>query len=300
MTGKDSLSYSHLSQIYSFIGSQIVSCSRSTDPDSQPDGQQRLELRSATSWSKSVQVMAAALSALKAAAEPFIAEGSFPAALPTFPSFPGLPIDFIQETMKTANIEMLGDQRVAPVGAAAAANGLGLCQNFTDIYACENEETSMPTNRLLAVEYTKSALSITLSPFQASRTGYDWINSRAWDLGSNARPSATETSKEIEKYWQRVREEIQKIPARVPADRSINRVLVMGESVLREEFLRVMQDALHDVLPDGVLAETQEHRVVDPTFAAARGAAEFGKRMMESPDGCAEPAICRYWRRWIG
>ena len=223
-----------------------------------------------------------------------------PSALPTFPYFPGLSLDLVQEAMRQANIAVLGDQRVAPVGAAAAANGLGLCQNFTDIEACENEEASMPMTRVLAIEYTKTALSITLSPFQASRKGYDWTNNRAWDLGANARPKETDTKKDVENYWRCVREEIQKIPARVPAGRPINRVLVMGESVLDEKFLCVMADALHDVLEDSVPIETDEHSIIDPTFAAARGAAEFGKRKMESPDGCAEPVICKWWRRWIG
>ena len=225
-----------------------------------------------------------------------------PSALPTFPYFPGLSLDLIQEAMREANIAVLGDQRVAPVGAAAAANGLGLCQNFTDIEACENEEASMPMTRVLAIGYTRTALSITLSPFQASRNGYDWTNNRAWDLGANARPEETDAEKDIEKYWRRVREEIQKIPARVPAVRPINRVLVMGESVLDEDFVRVMADALHDVLDDGVvpIEIDQLPTTIDPTFAAARGAAEFGKRMMESPDGCAEPTICKWWRRWIG
>lgn len=222
-----------------------------------------------------------------------------PSALPTFPYFSGLSLDLVQGAMREANIAVLGDQRVAPIGAAAAANGFGLCQNFTDIEAYKNEEAGMPMTRVLAIEYTRTAPSITLSPFQASRKGYDWVNNRAWDLGANARPKETDAKKDVEKYWRRVREEIQKIHARVPAGRPINRVLVMGESVLDEKFLRVMADALHNVLDDGVPIETDEHFTIDPTFAAARGAAEFGKRIMESPDGCAEPVICKWWRRWI-
>ncbi len=216
----------------------------------------------------------------------------------TFPDPPTLSYDLIQEA--EAKIAMLGDQRVAPVGAAAAAKGIGLCQNFTDIEACENEEAAMPMTHLLAIEYTKAALTVTLSPFQASRKGYDWTIDRAWDLGADAVPKRSDGEKNAEEYWHRVRKEIQKIPARMSADRPITRVLVMGESALDETFLRVMEDALHDVLDGGALMEMGDGRITDPTFAAARGAAEFGKRLMESPDGRAEVAFCKWWRRQIG
>ena len=259
----------------------------------------QFELRSEDSWSEAVQIIAAELAGLKGALEPLLKNQALPSALPAFPNFPGLSYDLIQEAMRDADIATLGDQRVAPVGAAAAANGIGLCQNFTDIEACENEEASMPMSRVLAVEYTKTALTITLSPFQASRKGFDWTIDRAWDLGANALKDSN-GEQDAEVYWQRVRDEIQKIPARMASDKPVSRVLVMGESALVETFLRVMNDALHDVLDTGALVEVYDSQMLDPAFAAARGAAEFGKRLMEGPDGCTELAICKWWRRRIG
>ena len=262
--------------------------------------QQRLGLRSANAWSKSVQTIGGALATLKSAVEPLIDNQPLPSALPTYPDFPGLPWEMIQQAMRYANIATLGDQRTAPVGAAAAANGIGLCQNFTDIDACEDEEARMPMSRVLAIEYTKAALTVTLSPFQTSRKGYDWTISREWKLGADALPKSSDGEADVAAYWRRIREEIQKIPARLPRDRPVTGVLVMGESALDETFLRVMRDALRDILDVRVSTEIDERRILDPTFAAARGAAEFGKRMMESPDGCAEPAICKWWRRRLG
>ena len=200
--------------------------------------------------------------------------------------------------MGYANIAMLGEQRIAPVRAAAAANGLGLCKDFTDLDACEDEEVGLLMTRVLAIEYTKVALTVTLSPFRTSRKSYDWTIDRTWDLGANALPESLD-AEGARLYWQRVREKIQKFPARIPAERPITDVIVVGESALDETFLNVMRDALPDVLDMRSLEISGAH-MVDPTFAAARSAAEFSKRMMESPDRCTEGAICKWWRRRLG
>lgn len=257
--------------------------------------QHTLEVPSEHTWSESVKIIGTALAALKAVVEPLLLNQPLPSVLPAYPNFPGLQWRMVQEAMEYANIAMLGEQRVAPVGAVAAANGIGLCENFIDLDACEDEEVGLPMTRMLAIEYAKVALTVTLSPFRTSRKSYDWTIERAWDLGADARPESPDTEG-IRLYWQRVRAGIQKIPARIPADRPITHVVVMGESALDETFLTVMSDALRDVLDVRSMGIYETH-MVDPTFAAARGAAEFGKRMMESPDGCVEGSICKWWRR---
>ena len=257
--------------------------------------QQPLEFRSESTWSDSVKIIGTALATLKAIVEPLLLTEPLSSVLPTYPDFPGLQWKLVQEAMEYANIAMLGEQRIAPVGAAAAANGMGLCKDFTDLDACEDEEVGLPMTRVLAIEYTNVALTVTLSPFRASRKSYDWTIDRAWDLGANALPDSLD-AEGARLYWQRVREKIQKFPARIPADRPITDVIIIGESALDETFLNVMRDALRDVL-DVRSMEIPGTHTVDPTFAAARGAAEFGKRMMESPEGCTEAAICKWWRR---
>ena len=247
------------------------------------------------STSDCVRIITAALIDLKEAAELHLGQ-TLPPALPAYPDFPGLQREMIEEAMARAEITVLGDQRVAPVGAAAAANGIGLCGNFTDLEACEAEERQMPMSRVLAVEYTSVSLTVTMSPFQASRKGYDWIIRRDFALGASKLPNF-EDSEARYQYWRRIREVIQEIPARQPAERPISHVIVMGESVLDETFLQVMKEALYDVMGPQSSAEQE---LTSPTFAAARGAAELGKRMMESPDDCVELALCKWWRRYIG
>ena len=64
-----------------------------------------------------------------------------------------------------------------------------------------------------------------------------------------------------------------------------------------------MRDALRDVLDGYVITKSMakaESKFVNPTFAAARGAAELGNKTLESPDERLETAVCKWWRRMIG
>lgn len=66
--------------------------------------------------------------------------------------------------------------------------------------------------------------------------------------------------------------------------------------------MHVKRNALHDVLPRDVLLQSlqpSEAKLVGPTFAAARGAVEPAKRVMEAREGSVETAVCKWWRRWV-
>ena len=188
-----------------------------------------------------------------------------------------------------------GDLHPDPVGAAAAAHGIGLCNNFTKIDVCQAEEEDLPLSLVLGVEYTLASLTVTMSPFQASREGFGFDFKRHWDLGSDYK------SKD-RFYWQRIKEAVLQGPRRWPG-RDVTDIVLMGESALEQGFLHVLQDALWEVLPEIMAGHGQQFlvgSVEDPGFAAARGAAEIAKRLLEAPDGCVERAYCERWRRWIG
>ena len=55
----------------------------------------------------------------------------------------------------------------------------------------------------------------------------------------------------------------------------------------------MLRDASQNTL-DGRAIEISEAQILDSTFVATRGAAEFRKRVVENPEGCAEPEICRW------
>ena len=99
----------------------------------------------------------------------------------------------VHEAMDYANIAMLEEQRVAPVGTIVAANEIGLYENFIGLDACEDKDIGLPMNHLLVSKYTQMALTVTPSHFRRSRKSYDWTIDRAWDLGTNARPESLDT-----------------------------------------------------------------------------------------------------------
>jgi hypothetical protein len=239
------------------------------------------------------------LSALKAKAEAYLSH-TLDSAIVTFPT--GLHERQVHGALRYAGIQPLGEDvshlSLVPASAAAAASGIGLCDSYTELDICDVEEAHLPDSRVLAIEYTGASLTVSLAPFQASRSSFDWMLRRDWDLGADSLPTTPEESK---LYWSQVRDKIQELPLAV-SRKSITHVLLMGEAALDETFLETMRDALHDVLPDELVSRAADCGAifVDPTFAAARGAAEFAKRDMEAPHGCVERAYCKLWRKWIG
>ena len=192
------------------------------------------------------------------------------------------------------------EKHSALVAAAAAANGIGLCKSYTALEVCDQEKALLPDSRVLGIEYSNVSLSVFLSAFQAAPAGIDILKTRAWDLSSRNR-------RDIEGYWQLVKETIQRLP-REWAHKKITDILVMRESSLDGKFLDVLRDALHEVLPDEVMrqlniasgdSEECKGAFIDPTFAAARSAAELAKRVMEAPDGCVESSYCKWWRKLV-
>ena len=252
------------------------------------------------SFHSPAQIIGSLLCTLKASAKTSIPQ-PLSSALATFPNFPGLQYQVVSDAFNYASIHLLKEGRVAPVAAAAAANGLGLCETYAEINACDVEEAQMAMKRVLTIDYTRAALTVTLSPFQASHNSFDWNEHRAWNLGTDTLPGME--GGELDEYWQLVRHEIQKLPKEAQPTRPITHVVLTGESALNEAFLDVVRDALSDVLPEAValsFTETSVTHMVSPLFATARGAAELAKRESESPDECVETTICRWWRKQVG
>lgn len=192
-------------------------------------------------------------------------------------------------------LDGMGDMRPDPVGAAAAANGIGLCSTFTKLDVCCQEESRLPHSLILGIEYTSASLTATMSPLKESRTGIGLDFKRYWDLGAG-------NEQKDGLYWRRVKEAIMQMP-RGCRGRHITDVVLMGESATDDRFLRTLQDALWEVLPDAAARSSQQAltgHFEEPGFAAARGAAEIAKRVMEAPNSCKERVYCDWWRRSIG
>lgn len=108
-----------------------------------------------------------------------------------------------------------------------------------------------------------------------------------------------------EAFWEYVRAQLVVLPRQ---KRSFpTKVILEGENATNPEFLRMLKDALREVrLQDPKLSGSEEvdlHSLinggldVDPTFAAARGAALYALWRQEAPFGCVERDDCEEERQ---
>ena len=139
----------------------------------------------------------------------------------------------ITEALQYAGISPLpGDPdletRPAPVAAAAAANGIGLCKSYAEVDVCNQEEALLPDSQVLGIEYSNVSLSVFLSPFTLHMLA---STSTKFEHGTLVR----ETAETSEGYWQLVKETIQRLP-REWEHKGISDIVVMGESSLNRKF----------------------------------------------------------------
>ena len=98
-------------------------------------------------------------------------------------------------------------------------------------------------------------------------------------------------------FWTRVQSHLRTLPWEHP--RPITQLFLAGDSVKNEIFLKALRDALaevstqlgHTVQLDSSIKVASPH-LVDPVFAAARGAAIYARRRQEAPADCAELKAC--------
>ena len=155
--------------------------------------------------------------------------------------------------------------------AAYAGNGLGICANeyYKNWTACQADlkQHSGPEINLTAVVYTKTVLSWSTTVVWDLHWQYgsQYLHSKDFELGSDARADYAGD------YWSDVRTHLR--APMLKYWRRPNVVLVLGESVHEEGFLEVLKETVGALTP-----WVPDYYVSDAVFAAAKGAAEFGKR----------------------
>ncbi|TVY50745.1 hypothetical protein LCER1_G008416 [Lachnellula cervina] len=157
--------------------------------------------------------------------------------------------------------------------AAYAGYGRGLYTTYTDVYACEREESRFPYQ-------------------QSARDGLVDAAFIDPDLG-HAREEvrlafAPESDGEL--YWATVSARIRELV--ISFKPRINQLLLTGTLVTDARFKAALRDALHDIIAEDVLAildgngdnafNKDEWKAMFD-FATARGAAEVAKRRQEGP-----------------
>lgn len=182
---------------------------------------------------------------------------------------------------------------------AYAGFGLGLCQLYTDPYACAREVQYFPTQRLLHLDFAPASLSGTIMSLRGVRDGSVDETFIDIDLGLGRLESYPEGESA---YWAAVRDRIRSL---VQSFRPrITQLILTGFAVGDERFKEVVRQALRDLISasalDGVCVDirdldgdSSEETARDVIYLTARGAAEFAKPRQEGRMRCAEREECK-------
>ena len=182
-------------------------------------------------------------------------------------------------------------------GAASRANGIGLC----DHASCDYKEVK--PRIYLTVDYT----SLTLISWVEEYTISEYFNLlHDLDLGADA--LANRLDSKIE-YWASVRQLINKaaeLSDSLPADynyitpKVFSRVVLLGDRVISRQLLNILRDVLGpQLIPEATPGdEGSQVTLVDPVFAAARGAAASSREMVDHVRwDCEAPGYCDEQRK---
>ena len=198
-------------------------------------------------------------------------------------------------------ISELGDH-VNAMEAAAFANGYLRCKDYTNLPACYSELGSEPFERVMTIQYTKSALSALFAEWlhfpEPGNSFVDTTLGAAQLSKSVRRPGAAKA-----RYWVRLRKRLRKL--RDAGQGDVQRLVLLGESAQDEGFLDNVKKAFAGYLPElpgdsvGSYFENTSALKVNPLFAASLGAAEMAKRALEAPKGCVEQQPCQRKRKTL-
>lgn len=160
--------------------------------------------------------------------------------------------------------------------AAYAGYDYGLCSDYVDRNARKQEQGSMPSDVVMAVLYTRTVLTVSLSITKSAYYLYEPLNRHLLDfsLGYDA-----ESLKVANKdYWDAVGSKLEQILIENPYYERPAKVLLMGDCIRDETFQRVLKKALNNQMANmpEILNENSEG-------VAAKGAAEFAKRILYDP-----------------
>ena len=156
--------------------------------------------------------------------------------------------------------------------ALYAGYGYGLCKDYEDKVGYKQEQHEMDSEVVMAVAFTRSALTVTLSIMQSVYYLYEpkqrHLSNFTLGFESDLR------QKDEKAYWKAVEIHLAIILATFPLYERPGKVLLTGECTNNQTFQKTLQKVVADQMdiPPTVLNE-------DTEFAAAKGAAELAKRV---------------------
>lgn len=156
--------------------------------------------------------------------------------------------------------------------AAYAGYDYGLCSDYIDRNGCKQEQDDMPSEVVMAVLYTHTVLTVSLSITKSAYYLYEPLHRHLLDfsLGYDAQslPMADED------YWNAVESKLEQILIENPYYKRPAKVLLMGDCVRDKTFQHILKKVLSNQM-----AKMPEILSKDSEGVAAKGAAEFAKRI---------------------
>lgn len=176
-------------------------------------------------------------------------------------------------------------QRLVEADAVYGANGYGLCTNYLDRSDCINEFEESPDNNMFLVSFNRNLLYASIVEGTASeafsRFAYVAVQLVDDELGLDRLLEKDESA-----LWDRLRSQLQILPREY--EYAVTHLLLAGESVTHPRFLATLRDSMSELS----LGHVNIKLAIDPTFAAARGAALYARRRQEVQSDCTERSEC--------
>ncbi|KAJ5984740.1 hypothetical protein N7481_006839 [Penicillium waksmanii] len=253
-----------------------------------------------------IQILRVLINDLKQATEEAISQNLQRVAV-TAPDLPSLNSDTISSALNELNLRTwVGDSPsytndLVEADTVYAANGYGLCRDYQDLFECSDEFEDSPTPRVYLVSFSRHLLYTSIIRPTHGEALATYTSDRAqifnFDIGLDLIEQAEPSDHSL---WDHLRRDLLALPREAAGP--IRHILLAGESATDHRFLAILRDALADLSPplSGDLqitignSQSQLNRetTVDPTFAAARGAALYARRRQEVQSECTESGKC--------
>ncbi|KAJ5219689.1 hypothetical protein N7468_008893 [Penicillium chermesinum] len=253
-----------------------------------------------------VQILRDLINDLKQATEKATSQSLDRVAV-TAPDMPSLRSETITSALKELNLRTwVGDSpsytnKLVEADTVYAANGYGLCRNYQDLFECSDEFEDSSTPRVYLVSFSRHLLYTSIIRPTNGEALATYTSDRTqvfdFDIGLDRIEQAEPSDHSL---WDQLRRDLLVLPREAAGP--ITHVLLAGESATDARFLAILRDSLAGVL----LTPSSDHQItighsksqinretiIDPTFAAARGAALYARRRQEVQSECTESAKC--------
>ncbi|KAL1849210.1 hypothetical protein Plec18170_007501 [Paecilomyces lecythidis] len=190
--------------------------------------------------------------------------------------------------------------------AVYAANGYGLCVNYYNPFECTDEFEELPNSHVFTIFYSRHVLYTSIiAPISGealSRFNWDEAQLLDFEVGLDRLLHINESDGEL---LSRIRSQLLVLPREYPYP--LTHILLAGESVTHPRFLAILREALAEMeslSPANIQTNIPDHggsaiasKMIDPTFAASRGAALYARRRQEVQPGCTELSECEEMRK---